>query len=249
MAAQPIEPGVAHERGLTTTAEAQKPYHHGHLRDALIAAGMQLIADDGLEKLTIRALAERVGVSHAAPQYHFPGKAALIVAIATRGFEQLGSALQAPWTSSAATPAERLTAMGQAYVDFAFANTARYRLMFATGIPGQKADSDQFCDAAARTFDLLNNAIAAVVGAPAPSDPVASDAERAKIQGAAFFAWSAVHGAIMLQLDGTFSSLHDEGEGHASLPPMQQLMPALLGHVAIGLGVAAATNDAAAGNT
>ena len=47
-----------------------RPYHHGHLRDALVTAAMDLIADCGVEGLTIRALADRVGVSHAAPQHH-----------------------------------------------------------------------------------------------------------------------------------------------------------------------------------
>ena len=208
--------------------DRRRPYHHGRLRDALIDAAIEIVAEDGLERLTIRALAERVGVSHAAPQYHFADKAALIVAVATRGFEQLGAALGE--LSGGDDAAARLMAMGRTYIEFAMANPARYRLMFATGIPSHKSDDDAFCDAAARTFGQLTDAIAAV-------GPGAEDEEAAggRVHAAALFAWSAVHGAIMLQLDGTFSSLKEE-EGHAApLPPMEKMMPALLAHVAAGL--------------
>ena len=128
--------------------------------------------------------------------------------------------------------------MGQAYIDFAFANAARYRLMFAAGIPGHKADNDQFCDAAVHTFDRLTSAIAKVLGA--------SPAEQERVQGAAFFAWSGVHGAIMLQIEGTFSSLRDDSAGRVALPPLEQLMPALLAHVAAGLGASDDSNASSA---
>ena len=224
-----------HAETLTRPAiatDARRPYHHGRLRDALIDAALELIACDGLERLTIRALAERVGVSHAAPQYHFADKAALIVAVATRGFEQLGAALAEP--VDGVDPAARLMAMGQTYIEFAMANPARYQLMFATGIPSHKSDDDAFCDAAARTFDQLADAIAELGGHNGGDD---DETTTERVHAAALFAWSTVHGAIMLQLDGTFSSLQEEEEGHAApLPPMEQMMPALLAHVAAGLG-------------
>ena len=212
--------------------DTRRPYHHGHLRDALIDAALQIIAEDGLERLTIRALAERVGVSHAAPQYHFADKAALIVAVATRGFEQLDVALARPTGDD--EPSARLLAMGRAYIEFALANPAHYRLMFATGIPSRKSDDDAFCDAAARTLGQLTDAIAAL-GSDGATLAEDEEAATERVHAAALFAWSAVHGAIMLQLDGTFSSVRAEDGHAATLPPMEQMMPALLEHVAAGL--------------
>ena len=116
-------------------------------------------------------------------------KAALIVAAAPRDFEQLGAALAELAAAAADDTSVRLLAMGRTYIEFAMGNPARYRLMFATGIPSHKSDDDAFCDAAAHTFAQLTDAIAAV----APGDSGAAEGEEAaseRVHTAALFAWS-----------------------------------------------------------
>ena len=201
------------------------PYHHGHLREALVAGAQELIEEVGVESLTIRGLAERVGVSHAAPQYHFVDKASLLVAVATEGFRELSRALEDIETGS--DPVEAFVAMGRTYVNFAFASPQRYRLMFASDIPELKAGNPEFCEASGAAFSLLTGAIARYQNEP--------DASAERVTAAAFFAWSSVHGAVMLQLDGTFPRAFHIEDAEESAVDMAALMQGLLRHVARGL--------------
>jgi AcrR family transcriptional regulator len=95
-------------------------YHHGDLRQALLRAAGEVLEKEGLEALSLRELARRVGVSHNAPYRHFPDRDSLLAALAAEGFEILGDALQ--------SRARR--EMGEAYVEFALAHPQRFRLMF-----------------------------------------------------------------------------------------------------------------------
>jgi AcrR family transcriptional regulator len=179
-------------------AEAQsdsRPYHHGHLREALVSEAVELIKEQGVEKLTIRALAERVGVSHAAPQYHFADKASLLIAVAADGFRRLFAAMQRALAEE--DPARRLHDLGRAYVDFALQNPAHYRLMFATELLHQKSHSEEFVEIGTQALSTLRTVVAEITGEQDQEVPE-------KLSGAAFFCWAAVHGAVMLHLDGTF---------------------------------------------
>src|SRR5512133_2304967 len=111
---------------------APKPpgrYHHGELRRALLDASLAVIERDGVSALSLRELARRLGVSHAAPAHHFPDKAALLVEIAREGYERFGAALAAA-ADAAPDDDARLAAIGRAYVDFALAHPATFRVMF-----------------------------------------------------------------------------------------------------------------------
>jgi AcrR family transcriptional regulator len=77
-----------------------RSYHHGGLRDALLVAVAEVLRDDGVGGLSLRSVARRAGVSHAAPAHHFPSKAALLTAFATRGFERMGEAVAQELASS-----------------------------------------------------------------------------------------------------------------------------------------------------
>jgi AcrR family transcriptional regulator len=77
-----------------TVADPIRPYHHGHLRRALLDAALQVLTEEGLAGLTLRAVARRAGVSEAAPYHHFASKAALVEALVVETLQQLAQALQ-----------------------------------------------------------------------------------------------------------------------------------------------------------
>ncbi len=107
-----------------------RPYHHGDLRAALLAAAERTLRDKGAAALSLRELAREVGVSHAAPGRHFKDKQALLNALALAGYERLAQALSA--AEDPALPLEpRLTALARAYLGFAIDNAALLELMYA----------------------------------------------------------------------------------------------------------------------
>ena len=110
-----------------TSTSAARTYHHGNLRAALLASAEEALAAG--EDLSLRELARRVGVSHAAPRRHFTDKQALLDALAEDGFERLGTLLAV----SATGPdfSRRLLAFARAYVAFAVEHAALLELMFA----------------------------------------------------------------------------------------------------------------------
>ena len=109
-------------------AVASRTYHHGNLRAALLEEAERALAAG--EDLSLRELARRAGVSHAAPRRHFADKQALLDALATEGFERLGRELDASM-SCAADFSARLHGFARAYVEFATRHAALLELMFA----------------------------------------------------------------------------------------------------------------------
>ena len=113
--------------------ESGDAYHHGDLPATLMAMALERIAEEGTEKLSLRALAREAGVSPTAPYKHFPTKRCLLAALATRGFRALGEA-----TGGVAVSGEDLedsfVRMGMAYIHFATGNPTAYQIMFGTVI-------------------------------------------------------------------------------------------------------------------
>src|SRR5690349_24494150 len=107
-------------------AVSSRPYHHGNLRPALLAAAEGALASGG--DLSLRALAREVGVSHAAPRRHFADKQALLDALAEDGFERLGTAFRE--TASGDFEA-RMLAFAREYVRFAVEHATLLDLMWA----------------------------------------------------------------------------------------------------------------------
>lgn len=105
-------------------------YHHGDLKNALVAAGMSILETEGLEGLSLRAIAARVGVSHAAPRNHFGTLKGLLTAIAAEGFRRHAAAMREGLAEGADRPA-RLEAAMRGYVRFAAENPALFALMFS----------------------------------------------------------------------------------------------------------------------
>ena len=180
-------------------ANADAPYHHGALRDALLEAAERVLERDGLSGLTLRAVAREAGVSHAAPTHHFGDLTGLVSELAAIGFRQFNAAMVAAG-ASAALPLEKAMARAKAYVAYAQAHPGMYGLMFRT----ERLDMTRpsLCEAANASFAGLTGAIGASrqeqISAQALSLAQAADIARA---------WSLVHGFTMLLLDGRLTDI------------------------------------------
>lgn len=104
-------------------------YHHGDLRAALLQRAVEVIGEQGLDAVSLRALARDLDVSHAAPARHFASRDALIQAIAVEGAASLRDAVRAAMDAADDDPMARLDAAGRAHLDWAFANPAHYRAL------------------------------------------------------------------------------------------------------------------------
>ena len=163
---------------MSTLKLGKKSYHHGDLQAALIRAAGNILEKEGVEALSLRAVARKAGVSHNAPYRHFPEREGLLAALAAEGFERLGAAQRE------AAEKGGLRGMGEAYVLFALQNPQRFRLMFGGRI--SIARHEQLREVATRTFAGLSGALAARV-------PEAQGARDASIA-----AWALVHGLALL---------------------------------------------------
>jgi AcrR family transcriptional regulator len=172
----------------------RRGYHHGNLRQALIEAALGLVEERGVPEFTLREVARRVGVTHAAPQRHFEDRAALVAAVAEQGFRGLLARVeQALSPGSAHDPAARLNALGVAYVQFAVRNPAHFRVMFSAELV-DKSRHPSLQAAAQAIHDFLVDSIAEGQrkGEIVRGDPLEL----------AFAAWSLVHGCAVLLIDG-----------------------------------------------
>ena len=214
-------------------AKKSKPrtYHHGDLREALIAAGAGIIESRGLAGFTLRECARRAGVSHAAPRNHFANAEELIMVIAARGWEEFHAALAMAADKAGAAPEARLAAMGLAYVAFALQRPGLYSLMFRTG------DFDAVRQASVRSSGLatLENAssagwrqlVEAVTAVTGPSP---------RVELAALHVWSLVHGLASLSID---CKLKDDGVRQQALDASLSTLAPTIRAIAQGVATAA----------
>lgn len=174
-----------------TTAQSKPRYHHGDLRRALIDASLALISEEGFGALTLREVARRAGVTHAAPYRHFEDKEALLAAVAEEGFRAMATQMRERMDKESA-PLERLGACGVAYVLFAVQHPAHFRVMFGPHF-SHPADHDGLAQEEGNAFGLLVQSI--VHGQQAG---VLREGEPMPL---ALVAWSQVHGLASLLVD------------------------------------------------
>ena len=167
----------------------KRSYHHGDLRTALIAAGLELLATRDAEALSLREVARAVGVSAPSVYRHFPDKEALMAALAREGLARLAVAQRAASERAGGGDAG-FAATGRAYVRFALANPALFRLIFASPALSRKGAAD----AEPEALGMLRANAAAAAAADSGDGP---PADVRAIQ-----AWALVHGLTMLILDG-----------------------------------------------
>jgi AcrR family transcriptional regulator len=179
----------------------QRSYHHGDLRNTLLIAARSILEEEGLAALSLRAVARRAGVSHAAPYRHFPNHEALLAELAIEGFVDLKLALQK--ASSGGGPIDdRIAKIGAAYMRFVAQRPALVRLMFGPQLPNREI----FPELAAAA-----DAIAEEIGATL-QDPALGLA-----------VWAAVHGLAVLILENVID-LGQRRSGLHVLPSRAEIL-------------------------
>lgn len=168
-------------------------YHHGDLKNALIQAGWEILARDGVGGLSLRKVAQQAGVSHAAPYAHFADKQALIAAISTDGFHRLYESLSEVAEKHSSQPREQFIETAWAYLQFAQAEPDRFKVMFS-GILKKEKDYPEFVETSQKNLALMVAIVAASQSAgilrPGPAEATAVSV------------WSLVHGFTLLLLEG-----------------------------------------------
>lgn len=165
----------------------RKQYHHGNLREVLLQAAIQSIAELGPAGFTLREVARRAGVSHNAPYRHFQDKEALLAAVATEGFRELTQAMLDSVKPKSDTR-EQLKCAGLAYVEFALRRPEHFTVMFDA--PVSRTKNLNLTEVAQQAFGTLVNFVKACQeqGQLPSGDPLPL----------ALLAWSMVHGISKL---------------------------------------------------
>ena len=171
----------------------KETYHHGDLRQTLVDTAVELISEQNMESLSLREVARRVGVSHAAPYRHFADKNALLAAVAKEGFEMLRCQLETAKHQAPPDPLKQLQAIGVAYVQFALDHTSHYRVMFGAYGAMSTQQHPGLAETVRQVLMVLVSSIIAgqQVGIIRSKDP----------QQLAYAAWALVHGLAMLLMD------------------------------------------------
>ena len=167
-------------------------YHHGDLKNALIAAGVKILAREGASGLGLRNVAKEAGVSHSALYAHFADKQALVAAISTEGLKQLSSTIEEGLAARKGEPAALLVEISLSYLRFALDEPDRFKLMYSSIMDKERAFPD-FVDYSHKTFEKYVEVIALCqeggVLRPGPTRLTA------------LTLWAAVHGLVMLALE------------------------------------------------
>jgi AcrR family transcriptional regulator len=196
-------------------------YHHGDLRQQLLAVTEEIILESGVDGFTLREAARRAGVSPAAPAHHFKDARGLLTAMAILGFREFGEALAKADEAGGTDPARRLHEQGLAYVRFALEHPARFQLMFRD----EKLDTtnEEFAAVAKSAYDVLESAVRAATGTP----PQAQLSESG--HGFLLANWSIVHGFAHLALGHQFRDAQGRPISVDTL--VQSLLPLMLQHL------------------
>jgi AcrR family transcriptional regulator len=194
---------------------AKGTYHHGDLRRALLQATAEAISENGVSALSMRDLARRAGVSHAAPTHHFGDKAGLLTAFATQGYEELGKALSTSWLAS-----NSFLELGVTYVRFAVTRRAHFEVMFRPEL--YHAEDPELLRAKGRSADALYAGVAQLPDGtlskdrkPETTRPAregTAEAATQEVRDAGRAAWSMAHGFATLWLTGAFPDREQDPE-------------------------------------
>ena len=203
-------------------------YHHGNLKEALIRAALDLIAQKGPAGVTFAEAARWAGVSPAAPYRHFRDRDELLADVARRGFDQFEAALVRAWDGGRPDPFTAFDRVGKAYLHFAKTEPAYYSAMFEAGIPPEA--SPELREAGERAFSVLRTATERLVAAmPAQTRP--------PVLMMALHIWALSHG---------IASLFGRGDAARRALPMSpdELLEAAVLLYLRGLGVTDASANA-----
>ena len=191
----------------------RRGYHHGNLREALIAAALELIAGKGPAGFTVAEAARLAGVSPAAPYRHFRDAEAMLAEVAMRGFEQFAASLAAAWNDGRPDPLRAFEAIGRAYLAFARDNPAYYAAMFEAHVALDA--HPELLTAGDRAFTILREA-AERLTATLPKN------QRPPSMMMALHVWAMSHGIASLFVRG------DASRRRLPMPPEELLEAGVL---------------------
>jgi AcrR family transcriptional regulator len=182
-----------------------KSYHHGALREALLAAAETLLDRNGIDALTLRAAAREAGVSHGAPAHHFGDLSGLLTALAAEGFVRLRRAMEAEAEAepTGADPSATVRAFGRGYVRFAQTHPGIFLLMFRS----------ERLDWSTPSLSTAGSEAFAYLSKMTPEDPgtgCGSDFETLILS---CTRWALVHGLAILVIDGRLGAMADPTSG------------------------------------
>lgn len=160
-------------------------------REALLRAARDELTEKGHASVSLRAVARRAGVSHAAPAHFFGDRAGMLTAVATEGYRLLAQALADSMEGSAGDGETALASLGRAYVDFGLAQPALFDLMFRRS--ELTPDDADLVAAQAESLGLLRQAVADVVSEGA--------------EGWSLLSWGVVHGLVSLIREGVLAPI------------------------------------------
>jgi AcrR family transcriptional regulator len=184
-------------------ASKTKTYHHGNLKEALISAGLEILTENGIEGLSLRSVAKRIGVSHAAPYNHFPDKQALLAAMSTAGHEKFHQTLLETFEKFKDTSPEIIVEIGWVYLQFAKEDPGRFKLMFS-GALEEEHNHPAYMEISGKSIALFEEIIAFCQrkGQLTPG----------RVDHLAIKLWSSVHGFATLMLENQFPPQYLQGE-------------------------------------
>ena len=206
---------------MSWTKQGRRSYHHGNLREALVAAALELIGEKGPAGFTFAEAARSAGVSPAAPYRHFRDRDALLADVAARGFEHFAAELEDAWNNGEPDPLTALENVGRAYLDFARKEPAYYAAMFEAQLPPDLVR--ELTVAADQAFAVLRRAAESLC-ARLPKD------KRPPAMMVSLHIWSMAHGIASLFARG------DSARRKLPMPPEELLEAGLLVYLE-GLGL------------
>lgn len=193
-------------------AAVERGYHHGDLRRVLVDAAFKLLDRDGIEGVTVRAVAREANVAHSAPANHFSDRTALLTQLAVDVFVSLNHAIEARSADRDPARSEQLHAFADAVLDYAWRHPNRYRLLWRRDCVDHEHPGFQAAGGA------LYERLRLIMAQPTKRSRLSADT-------GVVAAWSLVHGYISLRLDGTLVAASDEVSGQ---PRERALIDALI---------------------
>jgi AcrR family transcriptional regulator len=171
-------------------------YHHGDLKNALIQAGIEILSKEGVNAMSLRKVARRAGVSHAAPYAHFADKQALVAAISTEGYRKLYDKVYNAAQNHRGDPLRQLVEGAWAYVEFALNDSEHFRITLS-GVVEKEKEYPAYVEISQKGFRLVVQLVEACQKAgvlnEGPPDLMAASV------------WGLVHGFVSLILENQIS--------------------------------------------
>ena len=171
----------------------RKNYHHGDLKNALIQAGIVILAEEGVGGLSLRKVARRAGVSHAAPYAHFADKQNLIAAIASDGHKKIFERFEAVRARHADDPLRQFVAGAWAFVEFGLKSPDHYKITFSGAIQDEHSHSE-FIEYSQRNMQALR----VIVEQCRSAEVLRGDSADPELQAVSI--WGMLHGLVLLTI-------------------------------------------------